>query len=87
MIVKTDHGSFDVRDLTFKDRRELHKLEVNSVDSNSDIKINNFLVVLDWIMEFAFEKPEEALGKFNDAVIDEVLIAIYNAYKEPSKKK
>tara|TARA_R100000808_G_scaffold2941_3_gene10966 strand:- start:2867 stop:3130 length:264 start_codon:yes stop_codon:yes gene_type:complete len=87
MTVKTDHGSFEVRDLTFKDRRELHKLEVGSVDSQSDIKMDKFLVVLEWVMNFAFDNPEEHLGQFNDNIIDEILIAIYNAYKEPSKKK
>ena len=87
MTVKTDHGSFEVRELTFRDRRELHRLEVDSVDSENELKMDRFFAILDWVMNFAFKKPEEILGKFDDSTIDEILIAVYNAYKEPSKKK
>ena len=87
MTVKTDHGSFEVRELTFRDRRELHRLEVDSVDSENELKMDRFFAILDWVMNFAFKKPVEILGKFDDSTIDEILIAVYNAYKEPSKKK
>tara|TARA_R100001163_G_C5057140_1_gene193643 strand:+ start:390 stop:650 length:261 start_codon:yes stop_codon:yes gene_type:complete len=86
MLVKTDHGDFEVKDLTFRDRRYLHGLEVNST-ANGEFDMSKFYNVLNWIMEFAFEKPEEKLGKFEDNQIDEILLAIYNQYKEPSKKK
>jgi len=38
-------------------------------------------------MEFAFDDPEKVLGKLADHEVDEVLIAVYNSYKEPPKKK
>ena len=43
--------------------------------------------MMDWIMDFAFDDPEKKLGKLSDNEVDEVLIAIYNSYKEPNKKK
>ena len=86
MIVKTDHGEFDVKDLTFRDRRTLHSLEIQST-TDGEFDISKFYNVLGWVMEFAFDDPEIALGKLGDNEIDEVLLAVYNQYKEPSKKK
>jgi len=86
MIVKTNHGEFEVKDLSFKDRRHLHRLEVNST-SDGEFNIGKFYNVLEWVMEFAFGSPEKELKDLGDNEIDEVLLAIYNQYKEPSKKK
>ena len=86
MTIKTDHGTFECRELTFKDRRELHQLEVDCV-IDEKVNMQQFLKVLDWVMEFAFDNPEETLGHLDANSIDEVLMAIYNSYKEPSKKK
>ena len=86
MIVKTDHGEFDVKDLTFRDRRTLHSLEIQSA-TDGEFDISKFYNVLNWVMEFAFDDPEKALDKLGDNEIDEVLLAVYNQYKEPSKKK
>ena len=38
MKVKTDHGTFEVRDITFKARRELHKLEVKAITQEGKLK-------------------------------------------------
>ena len=39
MTVKTPHGDFEIRELSFKDRRELHRLEVKSFkDGELDIE-------------------------------------------------
>jgi len=43
--------------------------------------------VLEWVMDFAWESPEESLDHLDDNQCDEVLAAVYSAYKEPSKKK
>lgn len=86
MTIKTDHGTFECRELTFKDRRELHQLEVNCIIDDK-VDMQQFLKVLDWVMVFAIENPEEKLGHLDDNSIDEVLMTIYNSYKEPSKKK
>ncbi len=87
MKVKTDHGTFDVPDISFKSRRELHKLEVGAITDKGVIDTAQFLNVLDWILNYSFTDPEKQLGKLDDNAIDEVLMAIYNAYKEPNKKK
>tara|TARA_Y100000310_G_C20225836_1_gene597874 strand:+ start:198 stop:461 length:264 start_codon:yes stop_codon:yes gene_type:complete len=87
MTVKTDHGTFDVTDITFKARRDLHKLEVRSVGLDGAIDTAKFFDVLDWVLNYAFTDPEAQLGKFDDNVIDTILMNVYNEYKEPSKKK
>jgi hypothetical protein len=84
--VNTNHGDFEVKELTFKDRRVLHSLEIQSAPTG-EIDISKFYNVLNWVMDFAFENAEETLGELNDNEIDEVLLAVYNRYKEPSKKK
>ena len=86
MTVKTPHGEFEVRDLTFRNRRKLHSLEIKSV-SDGEVDLNRFYEVLEWVMDFAFKNPEDAFAKLDDNQIDEVLLAVYNEYKEPSKKK
>ena len=86
MTIKTDHGKFEVKPLTFKDRRTLHKIEVSSI-KNGEIDFSTFYDALEWVMNFAFENPEDELKGLDDNQIDEVLLAIYNKYKEPSKKK
>jgi len=87
MTVKTPHGKFECRDLTFKDRRDLHKLEIQAVSNEGEVNTAQFYSVLEWVMEFAFKDPEAQLAKLDDNQIDEVLMAVYNAYKEPDKKK
>ena len=87
MKVKTDHGTFDVPDITFKSRRELHKLELQAVSITGEVKPEKFYDVLEWILNFAFDDPEKSLGKLDDNNIDSVLMSIYNAYKEPNAKK
>lgn len=86
MIVKTPHGEFEVKPLSFKDRRYLHGLEVKSI-KEGEVDLASFYDALNWIMDFAFDNAEESLSGLKDNEIDEVLLAIYNQYKEPSKKK
>ena len=87
MTVKTDRGKFDVADITFKARRDLHKLEVRAIGTDGAIDTPRFFDVLDWVMNYGFTDPEAQLGKLDDNAIDEVLMQVYNSYKEPSKKK
>jgi len=89
MKIKTDHGSFEARDLTFKDRRKLHRMEVAAVNiQTGEMNSEKFYDVLEWIMNFAFKKPDKEFESMDDNTIDEILIAIYNTYKKgPSKKK
>tara|TARA_R100000655_G_scaffold91808_1_gene132673 strand:- start:11 stop:283 length:273 start_codon:yes stop_codon:yes gene_type:complete len=88
MKLKTDHGEFEIRDLTFADRRKLHRIEVAAVDLKSgEMNSNKFYDMLEWIMDFAFDKPEELFAKMDDTQIDEILIAAYNQYKAGVSKK
>lgn len=86
MTVKTNHGEFEVKPLTFRDRRVLHSIEIKSV-KDGDIDLSSFFDVLSWVMDYAFDDAEKELNHLDDNQIDEVLLAIYNNYKEPSKKK
>ena len=87
MTVKTDHGNFSVKPITFKGRRDLHRKEINALDNKGGVKTSEFYNVLEWVQEYAFEDPEKELGKLDDNAIDEVLMAIYNRFKEPNVKK
>lgn len=87
MTVKTDHGTFDVTDITFKARRELHRIEIKAVALDGSVDTAKFFDVIDWVLNYAFTDPEKQLAKLDDNAIDEVLMQVYNQYKEPSKKK
>ena len=88
MTIKTDHGSFEVHELTFADRRALHRLEIKAVDlKTGEMDTSQFYEVLEWVMNHAFKDPEKELAKLDDNQIDEVLIAIYNGYKQGVAKK
>lgn len=88
MTIKTDHGSFEVRELTFADRRVLHRLEIKAVDlKTGEMDTSEFYEVLEWVMNKAFKDPEKELAALDDNKIDEVLIAIYNRYKQGVAKK
>ena len=85
-MVKTKHGTFEVRSITFGERRELHRLEMKTFWDES-LDQDAYFDLLNWIMKKAFVNPEESLKKFNDAEIDEILNEIYLHYKGLSKKK
>ena len=87
MTVKTKHGEFECADLTFKDRRVLHRLEVQAIDSDGVFQQDKYYDVIEWIMDYAFNDAESVLGHLSDIEIDNVLTEIYSAYKEPPKKK
>ena len=88
MKLKTDHGDFEIRELTFADRRKLHRIEVSAVDLKSgEMNSDKFYDMLEWIMDFAFDKPEELFAKMDDTQVDEILIAAYNQYKAGVSKK
>ena len=87
MKITTPHGDFKVRDLPFADRRKLHRLEIQAVSLDGEISHDKYFDILEWVMNFAFEKPEKQLGKFDDNIVDEILGSIYQEYKNLSKKK
>lgn len=85
-MVKTKHGEFDVRPITFGERRELHRLEMK-VYWEETIERDAYFELLDYVMKKAFDDPEKTLEELNDGQIDEVLNDIYLHYKGLSKKK
>ena len=84
--MKTPHGEFEIRPITFGERRELHRLEMK-VFWDEEIEKDAYFDLLNWCMDKAFENPEEMLNKLDDAQIDEVLNKVYQEYKGLSKKK
>ena len=84
-MVKTKHGTFEVRSITFGERRELHRLEMKAYRDES-LDLDGYFLLLDWITKKAFTNPEESLKDLDDAQIDEVLNDIYVHYKGLSKK-
>jgi|TARA_R100000152_G_scaffold20632_1_gene14967 hypothetical protein len=88
MTLKTDHGSFEIRDLTFADRRKLHRMEIAAIDiKTGEMNSDKFYDMLEWVMNFSFKKPQEIFADMDDNQIDEVLIAAYNKYKAGVSKK
>ena len=88
MTIKTDHGSFEIRDLTFADRRKLHRMEIAAIDiKTGEMNSDKFYDMLEWVMNFSFKKPQEIFADMDDNQIDEVLIAAYNKYKAGVSKK
>jgi hypothetical protein len=87
MKITTPHGDFNCRDMSFADRRKLHRLEVKAVSLNGDFEQEKFFDILEFVMDFAFEDPEKHLKELDDNQVDEILTAIYQSYKGISKKK
>lgn len=88
MKLKTDHGDFEIRELTFADRRKIHRMEVAAIDlKTGEMNNDKFYDMLDHIMNFSFTNPEKLFAEMDDNVIDEILIAAYNKYKSGVSKK
>ena len=85
-MIKTKHGEFDVRPITFGERRELHRLEMK-VYWEDKLERDAYFDLLNWVMNAAFEDPETVLNNLDDSQIDEVLNDIYIHYKGLAKKK
>tara|TARA_R100001463_G_scaffold37607_2_gene80739 strand:- start:3962 stop:4228 length:267 start_codon:yes stop_codon:yes gene_type:complete len=87
MTIKTKHGNFEVRELTFQKRRELHRLEISTLDANGKVDLEKYYDVMEFVMSYAFDDPEASLSHLDDTDIDIVLSDIYSRYKNPPKKK
>ena len=88
MKLKTDHGDFEIRELTFADRRKIHRMEIAAIDiKTGEMNSDKFYDMLEWVMNFSFKKPQEIFADMDDNQIDEVLIAAYNKYKAGVSKK
>ncbi|MAE83504.1 MAG: hypothetical protein CMB80_12250 [Flammeovirgaceae bacterium] len=87
MTVKTDHGEFTVRDITFAERRELHRAEIRAAKGTEEIDAEAFYELLEHVRELAFEDSEKIFAELNDNEIDAVLVEVYNAYRDGISKK
>ena len=89
MTVKTPHGSFDVRDITFADRRKMHRFEIESIEGG-EVSMSKYFDLIEWVMIYAWDgedNVEKALKKFDNNQIDEIVTAVYQAYKDVDQKK
>lgn len=85
-MVKTKHGNFEVRSITFGERRQMHMLAMKAY-KNDQLDIDGYFALSDWIMKKAFDDYESQLKDFNDTEVDEIINDIYTYYKGLSKKK
>jgi len=90
MKVNTPHGDFDVVEITYKDQRELHRLELKSIDVDTGkLNVDGWMALLDEVALLAFGTMSEAadnLKDFRQEEIDAILSSIHNAYMSPPKK-
>ena len=49
MKVSTAHGDFIVNAISFKDRRKLHRLELNAINPDESVNQSGFMDMMDWI--------------------------------------
>ena len=77
MIVTTKHGEFDCKDITRKERRELHKQTKLVFQSGEIAELHD---LADKFAEIAFENPDEILGKLTAVEEDAVLMEIIGSY-------
>jgi len=87
MTIKTDHGSFEIRDITFAQRRDLHRVEIRVAGNSGEINPESFYELLEFVREMAFGDDEKIFEKLDDNEIDTVLLAAYNKYREGVSKK
>ena len=67
MTVKTDHGQFEVSDITFAQRRAMHRIEIGAVQGSEDVDPVKFYELLEHVREIAFgDDAEKHLSKLND---------------------
>jgi|TARA_S200002703_G_scaffold61912_2_gene53802 hypothetical protein len=85
--VKTKHGEFDVKPLSFKERRELHKLEIQAANIDGEMDFGKYIEMIDWILRKALINPEQKLEGLDDNQIDDVGSELYTFYKNSNKKK
>ncbi|HCV04694.1 MAG TPA: hypothetical protein DG048_18815 [Pseudoalteromonas sp.] len=87
MTIKTEHGQFEVHDITFAERRELHRQEIRAAKGGEDIDPESFYGLLEHVRLLAFSDSEKQFKNLNDNQIDAVLVDVYNAYREGVSKK
>lgn len=85
--IKTKHGEFEVKPLTFSERRHLHKLEIEAANIGGEMDFGKYIEMIDWLLKKTLLNPEVKLEGLDDNQIDDVGSEIYNHFKNSSKKK
>jgi len=47
--LKTKHGEFEIKPLTFSERRQLHKLEIDAANIGGEMDFGKYVEMIDWV--------------------------------------
>jgi|TARA_R110002073_G_scaffold238774_2_gene399878 hypothetical protein len=88
--IETKNGNYDVSEITYKQKRELHRLELKALNiETGKLDVDRWMDLLDHIAILAFGSEEEAekqLGGLEQEKIDLVLSEIQSSYQALPKK-
>ena len=81
--LKTKHGEFDIKPLSFKERRKLHRLEIDVANIDGEkMDFGKYVEMIDWVISKTIPNSEAVLAE-----IDDIGAEIYNHLKNTNKKK
>ena len=83
-MIKTDHGEFEVRPITFGERRELHRMNAK-VWAKGEMDIDSYYLLLERVGEIAGLEAE--LESMTMPKIDQLLQSIFLEYLNISPKE
>ena len=84
MIIKQDKKEYDVKDCTYKERRELHRMNAK-VWAKGEMDIDSYYLLLERVGEIAGIEAE--LESMTMPKVDKLLQAIFLEYLNISPKK
>ena len=85
MLVKTEHGEFEVNEITFKQQRKLHRLNSMSRWEGS-LDAEKYFDLLDEVKEVS-GLSDKTLKVFTDPEIDAILRDVFISYKGLTSEK
>jgi len=86
--LKTKHGEFDIKPLSFKERRHLHRLEIDAANIDGEkMDFGKYVEMIDWVISKTIPNSEAVLADFDDNQIDDIGAEIYTHLKNTNKKK
>ena len=86
--IKTKHGEFDIKPLSFKQRRELHRMEIEAANIDGEqMDFGKYVGMIDWVISKTIPNSEAVLADFDDNQIDDIGAEIYTFIKNNNKKK
>ena len=62
--VKTKHGEFEVKPLTFSERRHLHKLEIEAANIGGEMDFGKYIEMIDWLLKKDIVKSRSKIRGF-----------------------